>query len=80
MLGRDVTYEIQGLCWYFKISCRHGRAQSSEAMSIWRLCRETFERDLRDLTVRLDRLAADLEKNPGLLLERHARRPGPGER
>jgi phospholipid/cholesterol/gamma-HCH transport system substrate-binding protein len=37
-------------------------------------------RDLRDLTVRLDRLAADLEKDPGLLLERHARRPGPGER
>jgi len=37
-------------------------------------------RDLRDLTVRLDRLTADLEKDPGLLLERHARRPGPGER
>jgi phospholipid/cholesterol/gamma-HCH transport system substrate-binding protein len=37
-------------------------------------------RDLHDLTERLDRLAADLEEDPGLLLERRARRPGPGER
>jgi phospholipid/cholesterol/gamma-HCH transport system substrate-binding protein len=37
-------------------------------------------RDLRDLTERLNRLAADLEEDPGLLLERRARRPGLGER
>jgi phospholipid/cholesterol/gamma-HCH transport system substrate-binding protein len=37
-------------------------------------------RDLRELTARLDRLAADLERDPALLLHGRARRPGPGER
>jgi phospholipid/cholesterol/gamma-HCH transport system substrate-binding protein len=37
-------------------------------------------RDLRGLTGRLDRLAADLEQAPNLLLYGRARRPGPGER
>lgn len=36
-------------------------------------------RGLRTLTARLERLAADLERNPGLLLQGRARRPGPGE-
>jgi hypothetical protein len=37
-------------------------------------------RDLRGLTMRLDRLAADLEQDPNLLIYGRTRRPGPGER
>jgi phospholipid/cholesterol/gamma-HCH transport system substrate-binding protein len=37
-------------------------------------------RDLRGLTERLDRVAADLERDPSLLIHGHSRRPGPGER
>ena len=37
-------------------------------------------RDLRGLTERLDRLAAQMENDPGLLLYGRPRRPGPGER
>jgi phospholipid/cholesterol/gamma-HCH transport system substrate-binding protein len=37
-------------------------------------------RDLRGLTGRLDRLAADLEQDPNLLIYGRTRRPGPGER
>jgi phospholipid/cholesterol/gamma-HCH transport system substrate-binding protein len=37
-------------------------------------------RDLRGLTGRLDRLVADLEQDPNLLLYGRPRRPGPGER
>jgi phospholipid/cholesterol/gamma-HCH transport system substrate-binding protein len=37
-------------------------------------------RDLRGLTLRLDRLAADLEQDPNLLIYGRTRRPGPGER
>jgi len=37
-------------------------------------------RDLRALTVRLDRLAEDLERDPNLLIQGRPRRPGPGER
>lgn len=37
-------------------------------------------RDLRALTGRLDRIAADLEQDPNLLLYGRPRRPGPGER
>ena len=37
-------------------------------------------KDLRTLTGRLDRLAADLEQQPNLLLYDRPRRPGPGER
>jgi phospholipid/cholesterol/gamma-HCH transport system substrate-binding protein len=36
-------------------------------------------RDLRDLTARLNNLAADLESNPSLLLYGRPHRPGPGE-
>lgn len=36
-------------------------------------------RDLQDLTARLDRLAAELEQAPDLLLRGRTRRPGPGE-
>jgi len=37
-------------------------------------------RDLRGLTGRLDRIAAELEQDPNLLLYGRPRRPGPGER
>jgi phospholipid/cholesterol/gamma-HCH transport system substrate-binding protein len=37
-------------------------------------------RDLQDLAARLERLAVDLEADPGLLIHGRARRPGPGER
>ena len=37
-------------------------------------------KDLRSLAGRLDRLAADLEQEPNLLLYGRPRRPGPGER
>jgi hypothetical protein len=36
-------------------------------------------KDLHRLTGRLDRLAAELEQQPNLLLYDRARRPGPGE-